>query len=395
MRTFKPLQIALFYLILGFVWILGSDLLLGQFASVFSLSPGTIAFLSVAKGFVYVTITAILLYLLINRRLKYLTQNRDDFKRFFRDNPNPMWIYDLATAKFLLVNKAATKQYGFSEKEFRKMTLYDIRPVQEHERLEENLKRRNPKLSNSGIWMHRNKDGANFFVEIFSGLTKFKGVDCRMVTAINVDQNFVLQRERRHIQEALDNSALVSILDLDGKLIEVNDRFCVTYGYGREELLGKGISMLNSDIHDDSFWKNLWDTVSGGISWRDDICNLTRGGTKVWVDAVITPLLNDQGKPFRFISIQYDITERKRLEETKSRLLEDFAAYSFQTSHQLRGPLSRLLGLVQLYKETEHRDFVLREVSNTAKEIDDVIREMNDSLHRNSQEYVREKYIKS
>ncbi|HKL39392.1 MAG TPA: PAS domain S-box protein [Cryomorphaceae bacterium] len=393
MRISSPTGIAVLYLTLGLVWILVSDLSLHHIAITFNFSDDLRSFLAVAKGFVYVGLTALLLYALVKNRLKYLTQNRDDFKRFFRDNPNPMWIYDSDTAKFLLVNKAAVNQYGYSEDEFRKMTLFDIRPQSEYDKLRANMSAQGPDLSNSGTWIHRRRDGSTFFVDIFSGTTKFRESNCRIVTAINVDQNYTLQKERKYIQDALDNSALVSTLDVKGKFLEVNERFCATFGWRKEEMIGRDISMLNSGEHEETFWRDLWDTLSKGISWRDDICNLRRNGSKVWMDTVITPLLDDQNEVFRFILIQYDITEKKRLEETKTRLLEDLSKYSFQTSHQLRGPLSRLLGLVQLYEQEENRDFVLREISKTACEIDGVIREMNDALHQNSQEYVRQRFI--
>lgn len=393
MRISSPLSIAVLYLVLGLVWILAGDLALHYAAVTFKFSSATLSFLAVAKGFIYVGLTALLLYTLVKNRLNFLTQNRDDFKRFFRDNPNPMWIYETSSASFLLVNKAAVNQYGYSEDEFKKMTLFDIRPNSEYEKLRVNMAAQSPSLSNSGSWIHKGKNGSTFFVDIFSGVTEYKQLDCRIVTAINVDQNYVLQKERKYIQEALDNSALVSTLDLNGHFLEVNERFCLTFGWRKEDLIGQNISILNSHEHDGAFWSHLWETVTAGLSWRNDICNVKRNGTKVWVDTVITPLLDDRNEVFRFISIQYDITERKQLEETKTRLLEDFSKYSFQTSHQLRGPLSRLLGLVQLYEQEENRDFVLREISKTAQEIDEVIKEMNDALHQNSQEYVRQRFI--
>lgn len=393
MRISSPSGIAVLYLILGLVWILAGDLALHYAAETFEFSNRMLSFLAVTKGFLYVGLTALLLFTLVKNRLKFLTQNRDDFKRFFRDNPNPMWIYEVGSAKFLLVNKAAEYQYGYSQEEFKMRTLFDIRPDSEHMNLRTKMATQMNVLSGSGIWLHKRKDGSTFFADIFSGTTKFKERNCRIVTAINVDQNYTLQKERKYIQDALDNSALVSTLDVKGKFLEVNERFCSTFGWRKEEMIGRDISMLNSGEHEEAFWSSLWHTVSKGVSWRNDICNVRRNGSKVWMDTVITPLLDDQNEVFRFILIQYDITERKRLEETKTRLLEDFSKYSFQTSHQLRGPLSRLLGLVQLYEQEENRDFVLREISKTACEIDGVIREMNDALHQNSQEYVRQRFI--
>jgi PAS domain S-box-containing protein len=392
-RWSNAFGIALVYFLLGMMWIFFSDIILYQLAKWLDFSTTTTSFIGMIKGMGYVTATAILLYFLVRRRLRLLTRNRDDFKRFFRDSPNPMWIYDLTSKKILLANNAAVAQYGYSEKEFRHLDLYALRPESEHEKLRKNLSETYPKLASSGIWLHKRKDGSTFFAEIFSGRTEFQEMNCRLVTAIDVDKSYILQKERKFMQKALDSSASVSRLDSCGYILDVNDRFCATYGWNKDELIGQHISVMNSGEHDEKLWTEITDKLSGGLSCRYDLSNKNRSGQKIWMDTVITPMLDDFKKPFQYIAIQYNITERKHLEEAKSLLLTDFSNYSFQTSHQLRGPLSRLLGLVELYKQDDHREFILEEIGKTAAEIDEVIRKMNAALNRNSQEYVRKRFM--
>jgi PAS domain S-box-containing protein len=53
----------------------------------------------------------------------------------FDHNPFPMWLYDPETLKFLAVNNAAIRHYGYSRKEFLSMTIKDIRPSDDHSSL--------------------------------------------------------------------------------------------------------------------------------------------------------------------------------------------------------------------------------------------------------------------
>jgi PAS domain-containing protein len=73
----------------------------------------------------------------------------------FESNPQPMWIYDLETLAFLEVNDAAVHHYGYSKEEFRGMTLKDIRPEEDVERLKKDVEATNKIYNSAGEWRHR------------------------------------------------------------------------------------------------------------------------------------------------------------------------------------------------------------------------------------------------
>jgi two-component system sensor histidine kinase UhpB len=54
----------------------------------------------------------------------------EQYRLLFESNPNPMWVFDVKTARFLIVNSAASVCYGFSRQEFLDMTIHDIEPVE-------------------------------------------------------------------------------------------------------------------------------------------------------------------------------------------------------------------------------------------------------------------------
>lgn len=113
----------------------------------------------------------------------------------------------------------------------------------------------------------------------------------------------------------LDAHAIVSMTDVKGAITYVNDRFCETSGFRRDELIGQNHRLLKSGKHPNEFYTDMWRTVAGGGTWQGEVCNRKRNGELYWVQATIAPILaSDTGKPIGYVSIRTEITRQKSAE---------------------------------------------------------------------------------
>lgn len=140
-----------------------------------------------------------------------------------------------------------------------------------------------------------------------------------------------LYAQLQNFRAALDASALVSITDLQSKILSINALFCRVSGYEERELVGSYHRIVNSGYHPKEFWEDFWTTIVSGATWRGEIQNRAKDGSLYWVDTTIFPIRNSLGEMSRFMSIRYVITERKQGElqliesEQRFRMLADTA----------------------------------------------------------------------
>jgi PAS domain S-box-containing protein len=122
---------------------------------------------------------------------------------------------------------------------------------------------------------------------------------------IRIAEQIRLNSELRNV---LDKHALVSITDLNGAIIYINEKYCLVSGYSPQELLGNSHKIMNSGYHDNQYIENMWHTITSGRIWQGEFCNRRKDGSLFWADSTIAPLLNEQGEPVQYLTIRQEIT---------------------------------------------------------------------------------------
>ncbi len=121
-------------------------------------------------------------------------------------------------------------------------------------------------------------------------------------------------KELQEFKAAEDRHSIISVTDVQGNIIEANAKFIEISGYSKQELLGKNHRILKSGYHPQAFYEEMWSDIASGKEWHGQIKNRRKDGSFYWVDATITPILDEFGLPEKYISVRTDITQIKELE---------------------------------------------------------------------------------
>lgn len=198
-----------------------------------------------------------------------------------------------------------------------------------------------------------------------------------------------LQKVLKAIEQS---SASVVISDVSGNIEYVNPAFCKLTGYTIEEVIGQNPRILKTGNTSETEYENLWDKLTHQSEWSGEFCNKKKNGELYWEFAVISPVLNELGEVTNYVAVKENITARKALEEDQKRLTndiikrnQDLEQFSYILSHNIRGPLSNILGLKEALMRESSKGLetsLLEAISSSAEKMDQVIREVTKVIHQ-------------
>ncbi len=403
------IRITLLYVAVALLWIITSDTIVAI------LSAGRTELLhifSTLKGGLYVLLTGGLLLVVLRREFNHrrqieqnLIERERDFRNLFRNHPQPMWVIDQYTLRFVEVNEAAVAHYGYTRAEFLKMSLVDIRPPEDVPRLLEHVPHTKPELQQHSVWRHRYKDGTVIDVEIISHTLEFNGTPAVLVVAENVTARRAAEKALHEQQERL-NSILESIDDVVWSAELVPEYHVAYLSSAAERLYGIPLDILLTNptrvldvIHPDDHTSvannqiKVFETGAGDVEYRiirpDGAQRWVRDRTRVTVDA--------NGTPVRWDGTLTDITshkeheaeqlERERLQTALHKEIELNnlrRRFMSMISHQFRNPLTTIstsAGILEAYAsrmtpEQSQRHFAMIQiqVAHLVNLLDDLLK---------------------
>ncbi len=174
--------------------------------------------------------------------------------------------------------------------------------------------------------------------------------------------------------KVLDEACLVSMTDKKGIITFVNDKFCEVAQYTRKELIGQNHNIVRHPDMPKSVFKEVWATIGKGEIFNGTIKNRCKDGSHYWVDAYITPILDEKGKPESYIGIRYDITKlmkaKEQSEALRSALDLGWAYIEFTPTGNIITANSNFLNTVGYENESDiigkhHRIFCDKDYANS------------------------------
>ncbi|MBI4031246.1 MAG: PAS domain-containing sensor histidine kinase [Proteobacteria bacterium] len=240
------------------------------------------------------------------------------FRLLFEKSPYPVAIFDRQTLFFLAVNQAAIRHYGYSRREFLRMTVKDIRPPEEVPAalayLAKNIQGKVPRTHDGQTWKHRKKDGAIIDVELMLFHVIYKGREAGLAVVQDVTKRREIQERLRAFRDLMDesNDAVFIVDPVTGRFQDCNGRAVEWLGYARKELMKMGVGDIAVSMTDPWSWKRHVARVRkhGGVI-REDYARRKDGST--FPIEVSVRLIARCRKQY-LVAILRDTRVRKRME---------------------------------------------------------------------------------
>ncbi|NWF88841.1 MAG: PAS domain S-box protein [Ignavibacteriaceae bacterium] len=282
----------------------------------------------------------------------------DLYQEFFENLSDPLLVFDAQTGTILHANNSAFKLYKFDKPKFIGRTIYElcIEPDKFKYKIDEllktcsSLKFESKQLDNSGSLL---------YLDIHASLIQRYNKKLVIISIHKISDRKVDEKELKILSEIVKQSpSTVLLTNIDGTIEYVNQKFTEVTGYSASEVLGKTPDILRNKSNNPSVYRNLWKTIKSGNVWKGEFVNTKKNGEPYWASSVIAPIINDDGEPTHFLSIEQDITDKKELEiELKLALEKANEVNNFKTrllgnlNHEIRTPLNTIIGFAQLIKE--------------------------------------------
>lgn len=244
------------------------------------------------------------------------------YRLLFESNPVPMWVFDRNTLRFVAVNQAAIRQYGFTEQEFLAKTVTEIRPEEDIPELLRDIAKRALGLHECGLWRHRRKNGTMIDVEIVSHPLDFHGIQSMLVAAHDITERKRAEEAVKQAEEkfrGIFENAVIGIFQAtpDGRLTSVNRALALMHGYDSPQQLMAEITDVAQQLFVDPsrMIEFAQRALRDGIVRGAEVEIYRKDGTRKWARLNLRAVSDSSGNVVLQEGTVEDITDRKTAEE--------------------------------------------------------------------------------
>ena len=292
-------------------------------------------------------------------------ESESSFQLLFHHHPLPMWVVDAETLRFLVVNDAAVKRYGYTREEFLAMTMDQIATPEEGAKEVEG----GSGDGASTAWLHTRKDGATLYVESTWHEIPFAGRDAVLVLTLDrTEQRRAQERNRQQANLLNLASDAIIVRDLENRVLFWNQGAERLYGWTSEEMIGA--TTLETFVKERNYDAEI-ELLKVG-SWRGQLEHQKKDGVPVIVNSRWTLVRDPDGTPKSVLVINTDVTETKKLESQflRAQRLEGIGTLASGIAHDLNNILSPILmscGILKREFEDEDSQKMLSIIESSAE----------------------------
>ncbi len=287
-----------------------------------------------------------------------LKRNEEKFRGLFENHAAVKLLIDPDTGNIIDANRAASEYYGWSIDELKKMHMSQINTLPKEELIREMIRVRNQEKTHFEM-KHRRADGSIRDVDVYSSKVIIGDKDFLHSIIHDITDKKLAEIQLQLLNRSIEQSPVsIIITDLDGCIEYINPKFSEVTGYSFEEVKGQNPKILQSGCHTKDFYKEMWETLLARRNFVCEIRNKKKNGELFWESAVISPIVNHEGKISHFIAIKEDITEKKKIveelvhakeeAEKSDKLKSEFLA---QMSHEIRTPIHIVTSSIALLRD--------------------------------------------
>lgn len=247
--------------------------------------------------------------------MELLRESQETYRLLFENNPIPMYIREKDSFKIVGVNQSAVSHFGYSEEEFLQMTVTELHPPDEIDQLLKTIAESEGSYNHPEIFRHICKNGKVVFVECRVREMLFQGNQCILVLADDITEKRKVQEEVLIQANILKNVRdTIFVTDRKGVITYWNEGAEETFGYSREEMLGKSYELLYAEIDKHLVRKEIQDVFTGNLTqWESKL--ITRNDKIIWSDNKASLLYDDKGRVSGYIRVCKDITLSRKYGE--------------------------------------------------------------------------------